>query len=144
MWMKLMAKSNYSKAEDAFDEAMQKMAIEKLIAQTSKNALTPEDHQSSKKVLLTLANAIKHYSKADKHFYKQLGLKHEEVRKLLSHPNPNADEWQSILVLQEKLKEYKQTALALPQAQDEKVIENERVKHVNKRYNVNDTWLPLH
>jgi hypothetical protein len=57
----------------------------------------------------------------------------------------SAEEWQKVKEIHQKVMEYKKELLQkLPPLTDEQLVAAERKKHINKRYNINERWLPLH
>lgn len=141
-------KTNYTKVEEALKEGMQKYSLHKLLdeadeAQNVKKESSPDENLTKQKTVISIQRAVKSYSKVDKKFYKKIGYKREDIKNLLSNPDCSQPEvWKNILQLKEKIEAYKKADPSLNFEED--IVKKERVKHVNKRYNVKDNWLPLH
>ena len=70
----------------------------------------------------------------------------EEKRFMQPGENYTLEDWQRLKVLKEKITELKVELYGeeVTNPQDEDHIEKQRKKHINKRYNVKDDWIPLH
>jgi hypothetical protein len=80
-----------------------------------------------------------------KQVYEALGTTEEAFTALKHKKVFSPDEEKQIVELLAKATNYKQELMKkLGIADDEQVIETQRKKHINKRFNVKETWLPLH
>ena len=164
-----MAKTDYEKVEDQLEEGMRKMAKDKLLEEA--DAQMPErpksilerleekergEEQSKKELsireqahrnmLRTLKKDIKRLMKRDRSILKELGISPKEVQNFVDDPNAlSADQWKKIKAIRDKVNLYKKEMLGtLEEGMNEKIVEEERKKHINKRFNVREGWLPLH
>ena len=73
-------------------------------------------------------------------------MKKSELRKKIENPQALTPvEWETILQIKKKIDVYKaQISTQIPELELNQTIEDERVKQLNKRFNVNEKWLPLH
>lgn len=79
-----------------------------------------------------------------KDMYKLLGITPEEIRELRKKKSLSDVENKKIQALLLKAKEMKVRVMKkLGIAKDSSLVEKERKKHINKRFNIKDTWLPL-
>lgn len=139
-----MPKTNYTKVEEVLEQGLRKMNIDQLFDETGKTG--PKELKAQKKLLETVQREIKFFdSKKHKTLYEGLGLKKQDIKALLSNAQLTPTEWEKIKEIKAKIDKYRrELAAQLPSETNENLIEQERVKHINKRYNVNDKWLPLH
>lgn len=76
--------------------------------------------------------------------YESIGITEEEFKELRQKEIFTPQEERRIVELLEKAKAFKQQVIEkLGLQDDEKVIEAQRKKHINKRFNVKESWLPL-
>lgn len=159
-----MAKQNFSRVEQALDEGLKKYQAQKLLqeAETAgKIGKGAEGVRGKKKIAaqhveemrqqrrLTVAAMkveIDNLFKRDPHVYTAIKTNHDEVNDLFNRIDVlNSSELDRLESLQQELKQYKEKKKAeRPTLDDALLVEKERKKHINKRYNVNDKWLPLH
>ena len=53
--------------------------------------------------------------------------------------------WKKIKRLKEQMDKHRaELAEPMEEGIDEKIVEAERLKHINKRFNVREGWMPLH
>jgi hypothetical protein len=144
-----MAKTNYTKVEHALEEGLRKMTVSRLgeladisagIGQSdeSKDKLTKPQRLLIRRVKLDLMRL----SKKDKKIYAKLKLKKSELKKTFEDPESlSKDDWKKLRILRKKTKAMLETLY--PKSSDEDLIEQEQEKHITKRFNVNEKWLPL-
>ena len=145
-----MAKTNYTKVEEALAEGLRKMQINELceladIASGNKNSSSDDLHQLSRRYLILLRRLkmnIERLHRSDKGIYKSLKVKKKSLERQFKSPEKlTKEEWIALVKL------YKQTQVLIskhfPHASDIEIIEQEQKKHINKRFNVKDDWLPL-
>lgn len=144
-----MSKTNFTKVEIALAEGMQKLKRQKLLQQTNNpnqaKAKEETEYFNSEKIATQLAHDLNALYKKDKLLYQKLGFNKEEVKKLLYSPTTlSAEDWKTVLSLKEKMdlykEEFKKEQAHIP---NEKIVEKERHRHLNKRFNINEKWLPL-
>ncbi|KAF3363182.1 hypothetical protein PHSC3_000196 [Chlamydiales bacterium STE3] len=145
-----MSKTNFTKVEKAIDDGLQQIIIGNLLdladaANAPKQppvTLSPEQQAA---LLQTLDRNLKKLNKMDSAAYQKLSPLKNDIKKLMSvSENFTAEDWQKIKEIKEKIESYKkEISKNLPQPSDDQIIEEERIKHINKRFNINDNWLPL-
>lgn len=146
-----MAKTNYTKVDAALDSGLRKMEIDALFEASpsqskQKTPLTAEE-KKKQKLLDGIKRDIQYLDpKRHKQLYATLGYKRQELKVLLENASSlTLEDWEKIKQIRASIEKYRKEVMAqLPSHNNEKLIEEQRVKHVNKRYNVNDKWLPLH
>ncbi len=146
-----MAKTNFTKVEEALDVGLRKIGITKLLqladvaAGTGKNLLEKESSPPSKEAhihqLNFLRKDLRQLHKNDPEIYSKLGFKKNDLKELIDKEGSlTPKNWEFIQQIKEKVEAYKKT---LPENSNEQLVEKERVKHINKRFNINEKWLPL-
>jgi hypothetical protein len=142
-----MAKTNFSKAEESMGDALQKLTMQQLLELADIQAGTVEEISKRTKVRLLLIKALRYeLSRLYRHnpdIYKKLKIKKSTLEKWITDAKDLSDEdWKIVVLLKEQVEaELKQASATLPT--DTQLVEKERKKHINKRYNVNEKWLPL-
>ena len=147
-----MSKVNFSKVEKSFEKAMEKRLIEEL----SELAIIADGIQDPKKVVSSKAveeiidriqKELKKIKEEDEVLFKKLNLSPEvEQRLYISLPNEFLQEdWLHLKELKQRLDELKKELHGTEtlNAENNEQIEKERKKHINKRFNVREGWLPL-
>lgn len=131
-----MSKTNYSKVEKALEEGMLRMKTESLLeeADALKNPSKRSEEEEHALLLSYLQEELKQLKKEDPKAYKKLAFHKVDLKKL------GAKEAQEV---QDQLNQYKKELSSRTQVSDQSLIDAEREKHINKRFNVNDKWLPL-
>ena len=145
-----MAKTNYTKVDITAEAGLRKMEIDRLFEATPGKekgpSLSPEEKQKQK-LIEGLKRDIQYLNpKRHKQLYTSLGYKRQDLKSLIENPSTlTLEDWEKIKQIKAGIEKYRKEVMAqLPSQMDEKIIEDQRVKHINKRYNVNDKWLPLH
>ena len=146
-----MAKTNYTKVDQAADLGLRKMEIDRLFEATPAKSKSKTPVSAEEKARLKLLEGVKRDiqhldAKRHKELYAALGYKRQDLKALIENPaNLTLEEWEKIKQIKVGIEKYRKEVMAqLPTQNDEKIIEEQRTKHINKRYNVNDKWLPLH
>lgn len=152
-----MAKTNYTKVEEILETGLKKMSIEQLFEEAEKSGKKTEDEQPTgeqpsldktyAKIISALKRDLKRLQyKSHQAFYSTLGMKKSELRKKIEKPEQlTPAEWEALIEIKKKIDLYKaQLSAQLPEFELSRAVEDERVKHINKRFNVNEKWLPLH
>lgn len=146
-----MSKVNFSKVENAFDRALQKLVIENLseLAAIANVIQDPQTNLSSKaieEVIFRFQKELKKLKKHDPKLFARLNLSEEEEKRFtLPIKDYIQEDWLRLKALKLRIDElkkelYGEEALS---AENEKQVNKERRKHVNKRFNIRDGWLPL-
>lgn len=139
-----MAKTNFTKAEEALVGALQKMQVEELLekadAASGKGSVSVIVHARTL-IINIIKHDLKRLHKLDKEIYKKLDIKQAEIEELMSNPSTLTKEnWKKIVLVKSRLDAY---IAKLPKVSNEQLVLEQRHKHINKRFNVNDKWLPL-
>jgi hypothetical protein len=146
-----MSKTNYTKAEEALSETLQKMTMNKFQKSVDKRgtenataANTGEDKNpipAQKHLLISLYQDLKLLSKHNQEIYEKLSMKKKDLKKFLDHPEAiSLEEWEKIKQLRVEVDNLKKD---LPQPSDEDIIKQQKRKHITKRFNINEKWMPL-
>lgn len=140
-----MAKTNYTKVEELLSANQERLKIQGWIDMT-KTETSLEEPNPKAYLLFSLQRGLELLPKGDRRFTSDLGIKKTDILKLIQKPEDlGAKDWALIKEIRQKLKKYlSEIASELPVLNDEDLIESERVKHQNKRFNTRDKWLPLH
>ena len=142
-----MGKTNFSKVEKSLEEGLIKITSRHLLdeAPAAKNnpSFPPQDLLVAQ--LQSMARDLKKLHALDSSIYKKLGFPREKLKKLIANPSSlTLEEWQKIKVTREKIALEKQNiAKNKPFEFDEDIVEKERLIQKNRRFNINDKWLPL-
>ena len=160
-----MVKTNFTKVEEALVEGLRKITVKHLLdladmassleKRPKINTLEPpaapetkEDLQlreARMQLITSLNRDLKALSKHDVNTYKELGFKRNDLKKFLEHPDAlSPEEWDKIKSIKEQVSTFKKELMkTLPNSSDDDIVNAERKKHVNKRFNINEKWLPL-
>lgn len=155
-----MAKTNFSKVEDLLETSLEKMELDKLgkladIAQSverpemrkivEKAALAATKSEIDKKALLhNIRRSLKQFKEPQ--FFEYIGISEEELEALLKNTKElKSQDWMRLQGIRQKINEFKKAKEEKNAAQEgnEAIVEKERHKHLNKRFNVKEKWLPL-
>lgn len=158
-----MPKINFSKVEQALLEGLLKMNARELLhladltsmdfnpakmleQRMAASPLSPaQTAEALTKALINLQYDIKRIRKHSLSAYKQLGVKSKELKWYFDHPgNLSPEDWKKIKEIRDKIEAYKkELGKQMPAPTDEQLIQTERKKHVRKRFNINEKWIPL-
>ncbi len=145
-----MAKTNYTKVEEALDEGLRKMTVNRLLESTESAKDQVADKASTKpsgaqgQQIAAIQTELKHLQKQGQKPYEKLGINKKDIKRYIEHPEAlTLEDWNNIKKLKEKIDAFKKELEKIPHSSDEELIEQERHKHINKRFNVNEKWLPL-
>lgn len=140
-----MPKTDFSKAEDSFSESLRKFNVDKLWTETEKKKKTTEDEEK-KQLLIALQFDLKRLHRHNPDFYKKIGKTKKEIANLLAHPDAlEESQWEEIKKIKTQIDLLiEEASKQAPLLSNDELIKEERRKHINKRFNVNDKWLPLH
>lgn len=143
-----MAKTNFTKVEEALVTGLRQMSVSQLIEMA--DTVSQQEKETDKgpklvtiqKTLLTLIHYnMQRLHKQDAAVYHKIGISSKQLKKFIEDSTTlSSEEWESIKQTKEKIDSYLKT---LPETTDEQIVEQERIKHINKRFNVNEKWLPL-
>lgn len=140
-----MAKTNYTKVEELLIQGQERLKIQGWIDQT-KEETTPEDLNPKTYLIHSLEYGLDLLPPDDEKFIELVGITKDEIVRLVGKPETLSEkDWQIVKDIRLKLKEYlAQIADKMPILSDEELVESERIKHKNKRFNKREKWLPLH
>lgn len=145
-----MSKTNFSKVEKSLEEGMIKIKSQNLLKEADAYAAkTPKESVPTKEecqaALTGIERDLKKLLKQDEKIYKKLGFHKMDLKKLLSNPSLlTPQDWKTVKDIKERIEKYKkELAARLPFESDEDLVENQRTKHLTKRFNINDRWIPL-
>lgn len=144
-----MAKSNFSKVEKALEEGLLRLTSEHLLEEADakggkqKERLPPPELRIA--ILQKIEKDLKKLHKLDHGIYKKVGLLKEDLKKFIANPSlVTTQEWKSLKEAKDRLDvAKKELTPEKPFILDEDIVEQERQKHINKRFNIKDKWLPL-
>lgn len=147
-----MAKVNYSKVENAFDNALRELFIERLseLASIAQLINDPESKMTPKmvdEIILRFQKELKKLKKQDAKLFRRLNLTPEdESRFSLSSSEYAQEDWHRLKALKERIDELKRELYGqdVMDVEYEKQVTKERRRHINKRFNIRDGWMPLH
>ena len=161
-----MARINFSQVEERLVAGIRKMFIHRLLEMadsasragvTASNLaqITKEESDvtitskeaSRRSVLAAVQTNLKRLIKTDRNIHEKLGISHQEFNEIIDNPGSiTPEEWEQIKNLKEEIEAHS-TELSeaiVTESMDEKTVEAERLKHIYKRFNVREGWLPLH
>lgn len=146
-----MSKTNFSKVEKALEEGMIRMQSQSLLKEA--DAASGNQEKTGKvppkevcnAVLTTLERELKKLKKEDEESYKKAAFPKINLKKLITNPSLlTPQDWKEVKDIKDRLNQYKKDlASRLPQETDQDLVDHERSKHINKRFNVSKKWIPL-
>jgi hypothetical protein len=143
-----MGKTNFTKVEELLDQNLRKISVTHLLDEADKAkglASSPKKTQELQKQLITSIKRDLSGMKKNAEMYDKIGIKHKDLKRLIEHPETlSAEEWESLSQIHKKIAAFKEELKEkLPKIDNESLVESQRKKHLTKRFNVNDKWLPL-
>lgn len=145
-----MSKTNFSKVEKSLEEGMIRMKSKSLLKEADANsAKEPKEKLPSKEECTTVLNhldrELKKIIKQDEKAYQQIGFHKMDLKKLIADPSLlTAQDWKTVKEIKDRIEKYKkELASRLPRESNEELVEHQRTKHLTKRFNINDKWIPL-
>lgn len=149
-----MKKTNFTKVEKALEDGLIKITTKRLLDEagpkSSEKAKDPVADLPPKEVchavMQNIYKELKKMHKEDEFAYKKMGFHRQNLKKLIENPHLlTPSDWNKIKQVQDRIEQYKKELnLQLPFQSDDELVEKERARSPNKRFNVNDKWLPLH
>lgn len=142
-----MSKTNFTKVEEALKEGLLRMNISGLLdmaSAASKIGSQPSETAFTQRELLAALKFEVNYCKNEE-LFSIGGLSRSVLKKMLKEPNDlKPEEWEQLKLFQEKACAYRKKMIETqPAGEDDKLIETQRKRHINKRYNTKEQWLPL-
>ena len=146
-----MAKISFTKVESILTETLRKMMIDRLselaaIVTLIQDPKTKISMSVIEQILKRFQSELGRLKKSDIKLYQSLGFSAEDEKRFFSStPNLTPEDWTRLKTLKDKIEELKKELIAhsVPDEKYEKQVEQERLKHENKRFNVKEGWLPL-
>lgn len=138
-----MSKTNFIRVEEALANILEQMKVENLLTRVDAITGKTKEPVSKKKVQIVhmLQRQLTYLHKRDTEIYKKLKIKRRDLERILEHISDlTEEEWNKLLEFKEKIDAYMK---ALNSETDEQIVNSERHKHINKRFNVSEKWLPL-
>lgn len=148
-----MGKIEFSKIEAALTDALRQSYIARLselavLAHLVRGEESRFDPQKRQDIFLYFQEELRKLQEKDPNLYKALNVSKEVEELLLSQQSsPLQTHWRALQDLQTNLQELKKQLQGSNPSitpDQETQIEKERKKHIYKRFNVKDGWLPLH
>lgn len=138
-------KTNFTKAEESLAKAIENMQVQDLLERADK--ASGKKSASVVKERTQLANALKRDLKRlqthDPAIFKKLNVKKKDLNQLVENIVQITDEdWQKLITFK---KAVDKLIKEMPKSEEsnEQLIEKQRQRHVTKRFNVSEKWLPL-
>lgn len=147
-----MPKVNFSKVEKSFDRILQKLFIDNLseLAAIANVIQDPESHITSKtiaEIITKFQKELKKLKKQDPILFSKLNLTREEEQRFkLPSSEYLQNDWLRLKDLKLRIDELKHELYGQDNVEvgNEHQVAKERKRHINKRFNIRDGWLPLH
>ena len=148
-----MGKVEFSKIEEALTDVLRQAYIQRLaelavLAHLVRGEENRFDLQKRLDIFCYFQEELRKLKEKDPRLYKALNVSQEIEELLLSQPSsPNQTHWIALQTLQNNLEELKKQLQGTNPSitvDQEVQIEQERKKHIYKRFNVKEGWLPLH
>lgn len=147
-----MAKISFSKVEDSFAQSLRKILIERL-SELATIVTLIQDPRSKvpanvvEDIINKFHGELVTIKEKDVKLYEKLDLKPDEEAKFMGPmKNLSSEEWDQLKALKERIDVLKRELFGqdVPNTEYEKQVEEQRLKHINKRFNIRENWLPLH
>jgi hypothetical protein len=146
-----MKRIDFSKVEKAMDVNAKKMFIQKIINLTEKEKKSKDEEEKAVKnknmgnVLRGLKNDLQRLTDKSDALWEALGVSKEEIARFIENPGKlSKEDRDTIGILMEKLKEYKNTTgKAIEEEINHDMVESERLRHEDMHINLNNKWKPI-
>lgn len=144
-----MARANFTKVEGALDDGLRRMMVGQLLTDADinqGNPAKPSGPSTQKQLLLALHHELHYLQKLGLTPYKKLGLRKKKFAGWVEHPETVTEqEWEMIRGLKEKITQLRTEFEKEMKVggDNEALVDVERRKHIYKRFNINEKWLPL-
>jgi hypothetical protein len=145
-------KVDFLKVENILSDTLRKLFIERLTKLGAIANLINDSHSNLPKkmieeIVIDFQNELKKIKEKDQNLYQKLEISLENEQHFnLSPQQFTQEDWLSLKLLKEKIEDVKRELLGKEtfNEHDDKQIEKERRKHIYKRFNIREHWLPLH
>lgn len=145
-----MAKTNFTKVEESLRKGLDKLTVKKIVDSTDQKLQEKKEAENErlkrKKTAINLISELKRLHKNDERLFINLGTNFAQIKKMLEHPSKLSDEeWKTVLKLREKIDAYKKVYKKTVKEEDpiDKIVEKERSKQADRRFNIQEKWLPV-
>ena len=149
-----MAKTNYTKVEEALAEGMRKIEVNRLLDIADKNAAAHSGSTAPLQAkpdaihlqrLTTINHDLNILRKLGADPYVKLNIDKEELKKFTKDPSAmSPEDWGKVKIIKEKIAAFKaELDKETPQSSDDVIVTQQRKKQNTKRFNINDKWIPL-
>lgn len=145
-----MSKVNFTKVEEALDEASHQLFIDSLgeLSTIANMLQNPEKKigKDEEEIITRFQKELKRIKTEDSPLFEKLGLTEEEEEQMLrSFSDYRREDWVRLKCARERIDELRRDVKKKfePSAVNDEIIEKEKKRHVNKRHNVREGWLPL-
>lgn len=145
-----MSKVNFTKVEEALDEASHQFFIDSLTElSTITNMLQNPEKKIGKdeeEIIARFQRDLKRIKTENYPLFEKLGLTEEEEEQILrSFSDYRREDWARLKYLKERIDELRREVKKKfePSAVNDEIVEKEKKRHINKRHNVREGWLPL-
>lgn len=137
-----MAKTNFTKAENALNNEMIKTTVRQVNSMADKK--NPNEIESTNKLIALLKFELAWLEKQDKNLLKNQGISKSEIKAFIQKKEAlTKEDLDKLLIIKEKIEVFKKEINKKSAKTDDELVNKERNKHINKRFNTNDNWLPL-
>lgn len=139
-----MAKTNFKKVEESLDQGLRQIEIERLLDITD-GVATAEQVSLRGQLLAFLQIELKSMLHKGHNLYQKFNIDKGELKKYAEDPmSLKAEDLEKLKKYKEQIDQFRvELAKSEPTVSDEDVVDAERRKHINKRFNTNEKWLPL-
>lgn len=146
-----MAKTNFTKVEEILAEGLRKITVHHLYDLAEQASKRNEDTVNEAETraiqrLHTLAILLKDINYLKKRGFdpkEKFGIKSKELKNYIENPDTiTNDVWNKITDILAKVEVCKKS-LSENEKKDEDLIDEQRRRHITKRFNINEKWLPL-
>ncbi len=154
-----MARTNFTKVEDILSQGLEDLTVNELLILADKAAAMGDSEQARaaqeriakarrdkdrKHWVASIKRDLAILHKRDKGILKSLNVNRKELLEMLEKTDEIDEKgWEFIHSLHDKLGLFKVEHAKDTALSNEDIVEAERLKHINKRFNVKDKWLPL-
>lgn len=153
-----MTKINFTKAEEILTERLRNITVNGLLEEADSATIqrnpssSPDLVQTQKKqnaarsqIIGILKRDLEFLHKHGQSLYEKLKIKKSHLGKFIENPETLTEkEWVRIKEIKTHVEEAKKLFTeSLPKTSDEDLINQQRKRHLKKRFNINEKWLPL-
>lgn len=146
-------KVDFVKVETILSETLRKIFIERLSELAAIANVIQDPHTATltpkliEEIVSSFQRELNKLKKKDKKLYQKLDLSAEDEERFnIPIGQYTQSDWLRLRHLKEKIEELKRELQGqeLPNLEYEQQVAHERKRHVYKRFNIREGWLPLH